>query len=75
MDYRNRITVDPGMRGGKPCIRGIRITVYDVLGYLATGMSHREILADLPYLEEEDIRVSLAFATDIERRFLPEPSF
>ncbi len=62
------------MRGGKPCIRGMRITVYDILGYLASGMSHEEILSDFPYLEEEDILTSLAFAADIERRFLAEPS-
>lgn len=75
MDYRERITIDPGMRGGKPCIRGMRITVYDILGYLASGMSHEEILNDFPDLEEEDIRASLAFAADIERRFMAEPSF
>lgn len=63
------------MRDGKRCIRGIRITVCDVLGYLASGMSHEEILSDFPDLEEEDIRASLAFAADIVRRFLPEPSF
>lgn len=63
------------MRGGKPCIRGMRITVYDILDYLASGMSHEEILADFPYLEEEDIRASLAFAADIERRFVASPSF
>lgn len=74
MDYRERITMDPDIRGGKPCIRGMRITVYDVLGYLASGMTHEEILADFPYLEEEDIRASLAFAADIERRFVAEPS-
>ncbi len=75
MDYRERITIDPAMRGGKPCIRGMRITVYDVLGYLASGMSHEEILGDFPDLEEEDIRASLAFAAGIERRFMAEPSF
>lgn len=75
MDYRERITIDPDMRGGKPCIRGMRITVYDILGYLASGMSHEEILNDFPDLEEEDIRASLAFAADIERRFMAEPSF
>ena len=75
MDYRQRITIDPDMHGGKPCIRGMRITVYDVLGYLASGMSHEEILSDFPYLEEEDILASLAFAADIERRFMAEPSF
>lgn len=75
MDYRERITIDPEMRGGKPCIRGMRITVYDVLGYLASGMSHEEILSDLPYLEEEDILASLAFAANIERRFVAEPHY
>ena len=75
MDYRERITIDPDMRGGKPCIRGMRITVYDVLGYLASGMSHEEILNDFPDLEEEDIRASLAFAANIGRRFVAEPSF
>ena len=75
MNYRGRITIDPDIRGGKPCIRGMRITVYDVLGYLASGMSHEEILADFPYLGEEDIRASPALAADIERRFVTEPSF
>ena len=74
MDYRKRITIDPDIRGGKPCIRGMRITVYDNLGYLASGMSQEEILADFPYLEVEDIRASLAFAADFERRFVSEPS-
>lgn len=73
MDYRERITIDPDMRGGKPCIRGMRITVYDVLGYLASGMSHEEILSDFPYLEEEDIRASLAFAADLDRRLMTLP--
>ena len=75
MDYRQRITIHPDMRGGKPFIRGMRITVYDILDYLDSGMSHEEILADFPYLAEEDIRASLAFAADIERRFMAEPSF
>jgi uncharacterized protein (DUF433 family) len=75
VDYRERITIDPEVRGGKPCIRGMRITVYDVLGYLASGMSQEEILADFPFLEAEDIRASLAFAADIARRFVAEPSF
>lgn len=74
MNYRERITIDPDIRGGKPCIRGMRITVYDVLGYLASGMSQEEILADFPYLEVEDIRASLAFAADFERRFVASPS-
>lgn len=73
MDYRERIVIDPGVRGGKPCIRGIRITVYDVLGCLASDMSQEEILASFPYLEE-DIRASLVFAADFERRFVAEPS-
>jgi uncharacterized protein (DUF433 family) len=68
MDYRNRITIEPGKRGGKPCLRGLRITVYDVLDYLAGGMSEDEILADFPDLEREDIRAALAFAADRERR-------
>ena len=72
-DYREIITVDPGKRGGKPCIRGMRITVYDVLDYLASGMSEEEILADFPYLDEEDIRASLAFAADRERRLASDP--
>jgi uncharacterized protein (DUF433 family) len=75
MDYRERITLDPDMWGGKPCIRGMRITVYDVLGYLASGMSQDEILSDFPYLEAEDIRASLVCAADFERRFVAEPSF
>ncbi len=73
MDYRERITINPDMRGGKPCIRGMRITVYDVLSYLASGMSHEEILSDFPYLEEEDILASLAFAADLDRRLMSVP--
>ncbi len=69
-DYHDRITVDPGKRGGKPCIRGMRITVYDVLEYLASGMSHEEVLHDFPYLTEEDIRACLAFAADRERKLV-----
>jgi uncharacterized protein (DUF433 family) len=69
MDYSQIITIDPGKRSGKPCIRGLRITVYDVLDYLAGGMTHEEILADFPDLTETDIRASLAFAADAERRF------
>jgi uncharacterized protein (DUF433 family) len=57
-----RITLEPGKRGGRPCIRGMRITVYDILGWLASGMSEDEILADYPELERDDIRASLAFA-------------
>lgn len=69
MDYSKIITIDPGKRGGKACIRGTRITVADVLGYLAAGMTEQEILADFPDLTETDIRASLAYAADAERRF------
>jgi uncharacterized protein (DUF433 family) len=67
MDYKNIITIEPGKRGGKPCIRGMRITVYDVLEYLASGMSEQEILKDFPYLTKEDILASLGFAAARER--------
>ncbi len=70
MAYRDRITIEPGKRGGKPCIRGLRITVYDVLDYLASGMSEDEILRDFPDLEREDIRASLEFAADRERKLV-----
>ena len=73
MDYRALITIEPGKRGGKPCIRGLRITVYDVLEYLASGMSEDEILSDFPDLTREDIRACLAFAADRERRLLEIP--
>jgi uncharacterized protein (DUF433 family) len=68
MKYSGIITIEPGKRGGKPCIRGLRITVYDVLENLANGMTHEEILREFPYLTEEDIRACLAFAADRERR-------
>ena len=74
MNYHERITIEPDKRGGRPCIRGLRITVYDVLDYLASGMSDAEILADFPYLEPDDIRASLAFAADIERKLMAVPS-
>ena len=67
MDYRKIITIEPDKRGGKPCIRGMRITVYDVLEYLASGMTEDEIIRDFPDLTKEDIRASLAFAADRER--------
>ena len=67
VDYSKIITIEPGKRGGKPCIRGLRITVGDVLEYLAGGMTHQEILGDFPCLTEEDIRACLAFAADRER--------
>lgn len=66
IDYRNIITIEPGKRGGKLCIRGLRITVYDVLGWLAEGMSEAEILDDYPELEPIDIRACLAFAAERE---------
>jgi uncharacterized protein (DUF433 family) len=68
MDYSQIITMEPGKRSGKPCIRGLRMTVGDVLGYLASGMTQEEILRDFPYLTEEDIRACLAFAADRERK-------
>lgn len=68
MDYRGIITLEPGKRGGKPCIRGLRITVYDVLEYLASGMTEKEILVDFPELTSEDIKACLAFAADRERK-------
>jgi uncharacterized protein (DUF433 family) len=67
--YRDRITIEPGKRSGKPCIRGMRITVSDVLDYLAGGMTEDQILNDFPYLEREDIRACLAYAADRERKF------
>ena len=65
--YRDRITLEPGKRGGKPCIRGLRITVQDVLQWLASGQSVQDILADYPQLEPEDIQATLAYAADRER--------
>ena len=70
MSYKDRITLEAGKRSGKPCIRGMRITVYDVLSYLASGMTYEEILADFPYLEREDILASLEYAADRERAML-----
>lgn len=70
MNYQDIITIEPGKRGGRPCVRRMRITVADVLGWLAAGMSHSEILNDYPELTEADIRACLAFAADRERRVL-----
>ena len=67
MNYRDIITIEPGKRGGKPCIRGMRVTVYDVLDYLASGMTQQQILQDFPYLTAEDIQACLACAADRER--------
>jgi uncharacterized protein (DUF433 family) len=69
-DSRDIITLEPGKRSGKPTIRGMRITVYDVLSYLAVGMTQQEILNDSPYLTEEDIRACLSYAAERERRVL-----
>jgi uncharacterized protein (DUF433 family) len=74
MDYRSVITIDPAKRGGKPCVRGLRITVYDVLDYLASGMTQQEILSDFPDLTADDIRACLAFAADRERRLISIPA-
>jgi uncharacterized protein (DUF433 family) len=68
MEYSDIITIEPGKRNGKPCIRGLRITVYDVLEYLASGMTHADVLREFPYLTEEDIRACLAYAADRERK-------
>ena len=67
MDYRDRITLEAGKRSGQPCIRGMRITVYDVLSYLAAGMTTDEVLEDFPYLEREDILAVLQYAAGRER--------
>jgi len=74
MDYQKYITIEPGKRGGKPCIRGMRITVYEVLDYLASGMTEAEILADFPDLTAEDLKACLAFAADRERKLVTIPS-
>jgi uncharacterized protein (DUF433 family) len=74
MDYHSIITIEPAKRGGKPCIRGLRITVYDILDYLASGMSEMEILRDFPDLTADDIRACLAFAADRERRLVATSS-
>lgn len=67
MDYRSAITLEPGKRGGKPCIRGLRITVQDVLGWLASGMTAEEITADFPELTRGDVLACLAYAADTEK--------
>jgi len=73
IDYRKYITIEPEKRGGKPCIRGMRITVYDILEYLAGGMTQEQILKDFPYLTQDDLLACLAFAADREKkiRMLP----
>ncbi|MCU7835596.1 MAG: DUF433 domain-containing protein [gamma proteobacterium symbiont of Taylorina sp.] len=67
MDYRTRITIEPGKRSGKPCIRGLRITVYDILNMLAEGMSYDEIIDDFPKITKEDIMACLSFAAEREQ--------
>jgi len=73
MDYRNYITIEPDKRGGKPCVRGLRITVYEVLEYLASEMTEAEILEDFPDLTREDLNACIAYAADRERRFMTAP--
>ena len=70
MNYQQIITIEPGKRGGKPCIRGMRITVYDVLEYLASGMTQEAVLKEFPYLTEEDILACLAYAADRDKHLL-----
>lgn len=73
MDYRNYITTEPDKRSGKPCVRGLRITVYEVLEYLASEMTESEILDDFPDLTQEDLKACIAYAADRERRFMTAP--
>ncbi|HSU68425.1 MAG TPA: DUF433 domain-containing protein [Tepidisphaeraceae bacterium] len=74
MDHTEHITITPDIRGGKPCIRGTRITVYDILEYMAGGMSEAEILHDFPLLKPEHLRAVLAFAAARERRLATSPA-
>jgi len=74
MDYRNRIVIDPEIRFGKPSVRGTRITVGDVLSYLASGMTEQQVLADFPQLTSDDIRACLAFAAERERKVVSIPA-
>jgi uncharacterized protein (DUF433 family) len=74
IDYRKYITIEPGKRSGKPCIRGMRITVYDVLEYFAGGMTQEEILRDFPYLTADDLRACFAYAADREKKLRVLPS-
>ena len=74
MEYTHLITIEPDKRSGQPCIRGLRMTVQDILEYLASGMSQAEILNDFPDLTEEDIRACLAFAADREKRLRVVPA-
>jgi len=74
MSLLDRISLDPAIRFGKPCVRGTRITVGDVLGYLSSGMTEAQVLADFPDLTHEDILARLAFAAERERRIMPVPA-
>lgn len=74
MSDLSRITIEPTIRFGKPCVRGTRITVGDVLGYLASGMSEAQVLSDFPQLVHEDVLACLAFAAERERRIMPVPA-
>ncbi len=74
MDYSGIITIEPGKRSGKPCIRGMRITAQDILEYLAGGMTEEQILADFPELTSDDIKACLAFAADRERKLFVAPA-
>jgi len=74
MDLASRISIDPAVRFGKPCVRGTRITVGDLLGYLASGMTEAELLADFPALTHEDVLACLAFAAERERRVMAPPA-
>jgi uncharacterized protein (DUF433 family) len=74
MDYRKYITIDPNKRCGKPCVRGLRITVYEVLEYLASDMTEEAILSDFPDLTREDLKACIAFAADRERRLVTVPA-
>lgn len=73
MNYRDYITIEPNKRGGKPCVRGLRITVYEVLEYLASEMTEAEILDDFPDLTREDLKACIAYAADRERRLMTVP--
>jgi uncharacterized protein (DUF433 family) len=74
MDYRDYITIDPNKRSGKPCVRGLRITVYEVLEYLASDMTEKEILDDFPDLTRADLKACIAFAADRERKLVTIPA-
>lgn len=74
MNYRDYITIDPDKRGGKPCVRGLRITVYEVLEYLASDMTESQILEDFPDLSRENLKACIAFAADRERRLVTAPA-